>query len=289
MMRFGAHVSIGKGLAGAVAFAKETGCDAFQVFAGNPRGWARKPFAPGDVEKYYKDLAASGLGPVVVHLSYLPNPAAPDPELYEKSVLAMAEDYRRAVEIGADYFVVHPGKGGSEQSREDALCRVAAAVKTVLEQIPGKTIFLLENQAGAGSEVAGRFEELARILELAGEEERTGICLDTCHAFAAGYDLRSREGADKLLTEIDRVLGLSRLYVLHLNDAIGECGSHLDRHYHIGQGKIGREGFRNLLTDPRLATREDLPGIIETPADSADDDRQNLARLRELAGEEDSR
>ena len=288
-MRFGAHVSIGKGLAGAVTFAGELGCDAFQIFAGNPRGWARKPFDPQDVEKYRTALESSGLGPVTVHLSYLPNPAASDPQIYERSVLAMAEDYRRAVEIGADYFVVHPGKGGPEQERETALRRVAAAVKTVLQQIPGKTILLLENQAGAGTEVAGRIEELARILELTGEEERTGICLDTCHAFAAGYDLRSQEGAAGLLTEIDRLLGLSRLHLLHLNDCVGECGSHLDRHYHIGQGKIGREGFRNLLTDPRLATREDLPGIIETPADSADDDRQNLARLRELAGEEDSR
>ena len=117
-MRFGAHVSIGKGLAGAVAFAEETGCDTFQIFAGNPRGWARKPFVPGDVEKYRTALEASGLGPVTVHLSYLPNPAAPDQELYERSVLAMAEDYRRAVEIGADYFVVHPGKGGPEQERK---------------------------------------------------------------------------------------------------------------------------------------------------------------------------
>ncbi|NLY88154.1 MAG: deoxyribonuclease IV [Firmicutes bacterium] len=288
-MRFGAHVSIGKGLAGAVAFAEELGCDAFQIFAGNPRGWARKPLDPRDVEKYRTGLEASGLGPVAVHLSYLPNPAAPDPQLYERSVLAMAEDYRRAVQIGADYFIVHPCKGGPEQNRETALRRVAAAVKTVLRQIPGKALLLLVNQAGAGTEVAGRIEELARILELAGEEERTGICFDTCHAFAAGYDLRLQEGAAGLLTEIDRLLGLSRLHLLHLNDCIGECGSHLDRHYHIGKGKIGREGFKNLLTDPRLATRDDLAGIIETPADSADDDRENLAVLRELSGEEDGR
>ena len=161
-MRFGAHVSIGKGLAGAVAFAEETGCDTFQIFAGNPRGWARS-LSILDVEKYRTALESSGLGPVTVHLSYLPNPAASDPQLYERSVLAMVEDYRRAVEIGADYFVVHPGKGGSEQDGEAALRRVAAAVKTVLQQIPGKTILLLENQAGAGTEVAGRIEELARI------------------------------------------------------------------------------------------------------------------------------
>lgn len=289
-MRFGAHVSIGKGLAGAVHFAEKLGCDCFQIFAGNPRGWARKPLDPGDVEKYLKVLQASGLGPVAVHLSYLPNPAASDPELYKRSVQAMAEDYRRAVQIGADYFIVHPGKSGREQTREEALCRVAAAVKTVLEQVPGETLLLLENQAGAGSEVAGRIDELARILELVNEKERTGICLDTCHAFAAGYELCSREGTAGLLTEIDRLLGLSRLHLLHLNDSVGERGAHLDRHYHIGKGKIGREGFRNLLTDSRLATRVvEMAGIIETPETSVDDDRENLAVLRELTGEEGGR
>ncbi len=282
-MRFGLHVSIGKGLAGAVLTAKELGCDCFQIFAGNPRGWARPPLDPGEVNKYRTALEASGLGPVAVHLSYLPNPASPDPGLYERSVLAMAEDYRRAVALGADYFVVHPGKRGEDGDIEAARQRVAKGIKTVLSQVPGETLFLLENQAGSGSEVAAALEELAAILDLVDEPERTGVCLDTCHAFAAGYELRTPAGVEKLLSETDRRIGLSRLHLLHLNDSRGEKGSRLDRHFHIGRGKIGREGFRSLLNDPRLAGKA---GILETPRTSAEDDRQNLAVLRELAGGE---
>jgi len=282
-MRFGVHTSIGKGPAGAVFIAEQLGCDCFQIFAGNPRGWARKPLDPGEVDKYRTALRASGLGPVSVHLSYLPNPATPDAKLYERSVLAIAEDYRRAVALGADYFVVHPGKRGKDRDEKAALQRVAKGIKAVLSHVPGETVFLLENQAGSGSEVAAGMAELAGILDLAGEEKRTGICLDTCHAFAAGYELRTPDGVEKLLSEIDHLIGLSRLGLLHLNDSTGDKGSRIDRHFHIGRGKIGREGFKYLLTDPRLAGKA---GILETPRASAEDDRQNLAVLRELSGGE---
>lgn len=235
-----------------------------------------------EVAKFKSALEKNSLRPVVVHLSYLPNPAAADDELYEKSVLAMGEDYRRAVEIDADFFVVHPGNGGKGRLREDAVRRVAEGVKNVLTLIPGRTVFLLENQAGGGTEVAGDITELGAILKEVGMEDRTGICLDTCHAFAAGYELRTEEGWNELLTEIEEAVGLSRLCLLHINDSLGEKGSHLDRHTHVGEGKIGLEGFRLLLSDPRLADRA---GILETPRKSDEEDLRNLAVIRGLSPE----
>ncbi|NLW57120.1 MAG: deoxyribonuclease IV, partial [Firmicutes bacterium] len=148
-----------------------------------------------------------------------------------------------------------------------------------LEQVPGDTVLLLENQAGAGTEIAGRIKELGLILKAIALPKRTGICFDTCHAFVAGYNLRSPQGIRQLLAEIDAEIGLEHLRLLHLNDSQGERGSHLDRHAHIGEGKIGEEGFRLFLAEPRINR---LAGILETPRTSADDARANLARLRRL-------
>jgi len=278
-MRFGVHVSIGKGLPAAIETAKTLGCDAFQIFMGNPRGWKKRPLSHQETTAFRQGIHETGLGPVVVHLSYLPNPAAEDEALYEKSILAIAEEYQRAVAIGADYFVVHPGKGGS-QDREKALTKVARGIGEILKQVKGPTLFLLENQAGAGTEVGGNLIQLARILDEINDPVRTGICFDTCHAFAAGYELRTEEGINRVLTEVETTIGLGRMPLLHLNDALGDLGSHLDRHTHIGQGRIGVEGFRRLLTEPRIAG---LTGILETPQDTPEDDLKNLAVLRQLA------
>ncbi|NLW59691.1 MAG: deoxyribonuclease IV [Firmicutes bacterium] len=278
-MRFGVHVSIGKGLPRAVQAAKDLGCDAFQIFSGNPRGWQKKPLAAEDVALFRQKVLDYGLGPVVVHLSYLPNPAAEEDELYAKSIKAITEEYQRAVTIDADYFVVHPGKAG-KQDRETALDKVARGVVKILTQVPGRTRFLLENQAGAGTEVGGRLSQLADILKTIAWPERTGLCLDTCHAFAAGYDLRTQEGIDQILMEVESTFGLESIHLLHLNDALGELGSKLDRHTHIGQGKIGLAGFGLFLTDPRLTS---LTGILETPQKKPEDDLKNLAVVRRLA------
>ncbi|NLC52443.1 MAG: deoxyribonuclease IV, partial [Firmicutes bacterium] len=278
-MRFGVHVSIGKGLPAAVQAAKDLGCDAFQIFSGNPRGWQKKPLAASDVATFRQKVQEYGLGPVVVHLSYLPNPAAEEDELYKKSIIAIAEEYQRAVTLDADYFVVHAGKAG-KQSREAALNKVAVGVEKILTLVPGRTRFLLENQAGAGTEIGGDLVHLSAILKTINQPDRTGLCLDTCHAFAAGYDLRSKEGIDRLLAEVETTLGLEAIHLFHLNDALGELGSHLDRHTHIGEGRIGPEGFGLLLTDPRISA---LTGILETPKTNPDDDLRNLSVVRRLA------
>ncbi|NLM37029.1 MAG: deoxyribonuclease IV [Firmicutes bacterium] len=278
-MRFGVHVSIGKGLAAAVQEAKDLDCEAFQIFSGNPRGWQKKPLVAQDVAAFRQRVQESGLGPVVVHLSYLPNPAAEDNDLYIKSIGAIAEEYQRAVTIDADYFVVHPGKAG-KQSKEDALDKVVRGVEKVLALVPGRTRFLLENQAGAGTEIGGDLLQLTAILKAINLPHRTGLCLDTCHAFAAGYNLRTKEGIDRLLAEVETAVGLETLHLLHLNDALGEPGSHLDRHTHIGEGRIGLEGFGLFLTEPRLSG---LTGILETPQTKPEDDLKNLAVVRRLA------
>ena len=275
-MRFGVHVSIGKGFEQAVKTAVTLGCDGFQIFAGNPRGWARKPMVSQDIEAFHTARQHSKVYPVMVHLSYLPNLAAEDPLLFDKSLKAFREDYQRASLLGADFFVFHPGKS---KSRDRGLTQIIAVVKQTLEEVSGSTILLFENQAGAGAEIAANFQDLGRLIQGVDAKKRIGICLDTCHAFAAGYDLRNRRGWETVLSDFDSRVGLEYLKIFHLNDAMGDLGSHLDRHQHIGAGEIGLEGFAFLVNHPQLSQ---LPGILETPQDNPEDDRKNLATLRGL-------
>ncbi len=275
-MKLGAHVSIGKGFPGAVNQAYSIGCDGFQIFAGNPRGWARKPLADSEVAQFRKEREKYALWPVMVHLSYLPNPATTDPELYEKSVLTMVEDFSRANALGADFFVFHPGKA---KDRDIGLKKIIAAVNLVLEKVKGSTLLLFENQSGAGGEVAGSFQDLGLLIKEVNQGDRVGVCFDTCHAFAAGYDLSSDSGWQQTLDEFEKFVGLSNLKIFHLNDAVGTVGSHLDRHQHIGRGMIGLQGFSFLMNHPRL---NQLPGILETPQEAPDDDLMNLKTLRQL-------
>lgn len=279
MIRLGVHVSIGKGLAGTIDQAKTLGCDGFQMFVANPRGWARKPMAEKDISLFKAKRKESQLWPVVVHLAYLPNPASEDPELYEKSVITLTDEFKRANLLKADFFVFHPGKN---KMRETGIERIIKAVNFVLSEVSGPTLMLFENQAGAGGEIAGHFEELQKLIIGVSDQHRVGICFDTCHAFAAGYDLRSREGWEKTLEDLDRLIGIEKLKMFHLNDATGELGSHLDRHQHIGLGNIGLAGFEFLVNHPQL---NKLPGILETPQESDADDLKNLAALRILVKE----
>lgn len=279
MIQLGVHVSIGKGLPGAVDRAQALGCDGFQIFVANPRGWARKPLAESDISLFKSKRKAAKLWPVVVHLAYLPNPASDDPELYEKSVITLAEEFKRANLLEADFFVFHPGKN---KARKGGINRIIQAVNLVLSQISGPTLMLFENQAGAGGEIAGHFEELQELIAGVNTPDRVGICFDTCHAFAAGYDLRNQDGWERTLGEFDRLIGIEKLKLFHLNDAMGELGSHLDRHQHIGSGMIGLDGFAYLVNHPQL---KNIPGILETPQESDGDDLRNLATLRQLSKE----
>ncbi|HOJ77513.1 MAG TPA: deoxyribonuclease IV [Bacillota bacterium] len=280
-MRLGVHLSIKDGFSGVLEKAAELNCDGFQIFAGNPRGWARKPLDPNDINTFREKQNLCQFAPIVIHLSYLPNPASIDQELYEKSVITLVEDYQRANLLGADYFVFHPGKA-KDTTKETALERVAAAVNFTLSKVTGPTVLLFENQAGSGNEIAASMREMADLKQRVNPEyqQRIGMCFDTCHAFAAGYDLRGKDGWEQLIAEIDHYLGINFLKLFHLNDCLGKLGSHLDRHQHIGEGEIGLEGFKYLMNHPVL---KEIPGILETPQKDPGDDLKNLATLRNLA------
>ncbi|AFV76499.1 apurinic endonuclease APN1 [Thermus oshimai JL-2] len=260
----GFHLSIAgkRGVAGAVEEAMHLGLTAFQIFTKSPRSWRTRPLSPKEVEDFRALKEMAGEIPAVIHASYLVNLGA-EGELWEKSVQSLADDLEKARLLGVEYVVVHPGSGAPERVKEGAL----KALK--LAGVRQKPTLLLENTAGGGEKVGARFEELAWLLE----DTPLGACLDTCHAFAAGYDVREDPGG--VLSELDRTVGLDRVFVVHLNDSQGDLGSRIDHHAHLLQGRIG-EGLKGVLLDPRLKGKV---FILETPR-SPEEDAWNLKVLR---------
>ncbi|WP_214084375.1 deoxyribonuclease IV [Methanoculleus sp.] len=281
MVLVGCHVSIAGSIDLAVGRALDAGCDTFQIFSRNPRGWRAKDLESGPADAFRAAVDASGLGPVIDHMPYLPNPASPDAEIYEKSVAALAGELRRCALLGIPYLVTHLGHhrgAGMETGQE----RVIAAVNRAFADAgESDVMLLLENTAGEKNSVGTTVADLRRIMDGIDAKERVGICFDTCHAFAAGYDLRTPEGVDAVFAELDDRIDLSRLRVVHLNDCKGDLGSGLDRHEHIGLGSIGEEGFRHILHHSAVRS---LPLICETPVDERRGDAGNIAKVRELAG-----
>lgn len=272
----GTHVSIAGSLDQAIPRAAEIGCTTFQIFTRNPRGWASSPIPQEVREAFAEGLRRTGLYPAVDHMPYLPNLASPTPAVYEKSVATLKAELLRCDSLGIPYLVTHLGShlGTGINAGRD---RVAAALNEALALKAGCMV-LLENTAGQRNSLGTTFGDLLAIIERSDSPGRIGVCLDTCHAFVAGYDVRSRFG--EVLDELDSAVGIERLKVVHLNDAVGGLGSHLDRHYHIGLGEIGEDGFRSILADERI---HPLPLIMETPIDERRDDRGNIAKVRELA------
>ncbi|MCE5339314.1 MAG: deoxyribonuclease IV [Methanomicrobiaceae archaeon] len=281
MVLVGCHVSIAGSIDLAVGRARERGCDMFQIFSRNPRGWKAKDLDQGTADVFRAAVSASGIGPVVDHMPYLPNPASPDDGIYEKSVAALTGELRRCDLLGIPYLVTHLGHhrgAGTEAGQE----RVIAAINRALADAgEGSVMLLLENTAGEKNSVGSTFADLSRILGGIDAAERIGLCFDTCHAFAAGYDLRTAEGVEAAFGEVDDRIGLAHLRVVHLNDSKGDLGGGLDRHEHVGLGSIGEEGFRRILRHPGVRS---LPLICETPVDERRDDAGNIAKVRELAG-----
>jgi len=220
----------------------------------------------------------AGISPVFVHAPYLPNPAATGAKA-RQSVAALVTQAERCAVLGVRYLILHIGKalGASE---ERALAAVAGNVNAILARAPASVSLLLENTAGMGSEVGYRFEQVAAVIGQVKQRDRIGVVLDTAHAFAAGYEFRTRAGIDATLREFDKLVGLGRLHLVHLNDAKAELGSRLDRHWHIGEGQIGQEGMRQIVNHPLLRR---LPAVMETPRKSVTDDLRNLAAARGLA------
>jgi deoxyribonuclease-4 len=288
MPLLGAHLSIRGGLPRAVERARATGCEALQIFTKSTGQWRARVLPPHEIRDFRGAVAAAGLSRVVAHDSYLINVAAREPALRARSMAALGEEIDRAEALGLHGLVMHPGSftGGDEAT---GLRLVADALAAVLKARPrGRTRLLLEHTAGQGTSLGYRFEHLAFIITRLRRSPRVGVCLDTCHLVASGYDIRTREGYERTFAGFDAVVGLDRLHVVHLNDSKRPCGSRVDRHEHIGQGCLGLEPFRWLLNDPRFAG---LPMLLETPKSEDRSHRQrdvdpldamNLATLRGL-------
>lgn len=277
----GAHMSIAGGLHLALHRAEAVGCSALQIFTKNASQWRGKPLSPQDLELWNAARKISPLGPLLAHASYLINLANPEELKWQRSLDALLDELQRCAALHIPYLILHPGAHlGSGESA--GLARIGTALQRLDSEAPTEVTLLLENTAGQGTCLGARFEQLATLLEGA-PQGRVGLCFDTCHAFAAGYDLSSREGAAAVMAEFQRLLGFEPLRAFHLNDSKKGLGSAVDRHEHIGQGAIGRAGFAALLQDSRLAK---IPKILETPKGEDDQlDRMNLALLRELAKE----
>jgi deoxyribonuclease IV len=304
MPLLGAHMSIAGGLHNALTAACGYGMETVQLFTASPSQWsvsavkarsgpgklvrkkvdqwAGKPLADDAVTAFKKELKATKLKFPTAHDSYLINLASPDDGLYRRSIEAFINELERAERLGLSYLVTHPGAhlGSGEAA---GLQRVAAAINETHQRCPGfKVKILLEATAGQGSTLGHRFEHLSDIISQVEEPRRVGVCLDTCHVFAAGYELQPREKYESTFNEFDRIVGLSRLKLFHLNDSMKPLGSRVDRHQHIGKGYLGIEPFRLIVNDPRF---HKLPMILETPKESdgnSEMDRVNLGLLREM-------
>lgn len=279
-MPFGAHMSIAGGIDQALRRGQEVGCETIQVFVKNANRWAAKPLTDKDVTRFQRALRETEISPVVAHNSYLINIASPNEELWMKSLEALIIEVERCAALKIPFLVMHPG-AHTGAGEEVGLHRVTTALNEMLNRTKNSRVtILLESTSGQGSVLGGRFEHLAELLNESFCPERLGICLDTCHIFTAGYDLRTPEVCAETFKKFDQIVGLAELKAIHLNDSQGELGSRRDRHEHIGMGRIGLEGFRWIVNNPELSS---LPMILETPK-GADmkEDRDNLGILRSL-------
>jgi deoxyribonuclease-4 len=275
MPRLGAHLSIGGGLPRAVDRAVVSGCETLQIFTKSAGQWRARPLPDSEVEEFRRKVAASGVRPVFAHNSYLINVAAANAALRAQSMAALWEEWRRASALGLAGLIMHPGSFTSGTER-DGLRLIADALGDLLSRRRLPTMVLLEHTAGQGTNLGHRFEHLAAILDGVRWSRRVGVCIDTCHLVAAGYDITTERGYRETFRQLDTIVGLDRVRVFHLNDSKKPCGSRVDRHEHIGQGCLGLETFRRLLNDRRF---RDTPMLLETPKDDTRERRSVTGRL----------
>jgi deoxyribonuclease-4 len=279
-LRFGAHMPTAGGVQNAVLSGAHIGCDSIQLFTASPRQWKAAPPDRAAIHRFRRAVDATGIHPLIAHDSYLINLATPDPALLEKSRLAFLAEMERAEALGLDFVVTHMGAhtGAGEEAGIQSLCQ---SLNWLHAQIPGFRVRVaLETTAGQGTCLGGAFDHFPQIFAQVDEAERLAVCMDTCHIFVAGYDVRDAATVAATLDEFDEKVGIGRLCAIHANDAQKGLGSKTDRHAHIGEGCIGNAGFRALLADPRLP--EGLPIIVETP-ESETMHAVNVWRLRCLA------
>ena len=279
MVKVGAHVSIAKSLDSAIDNAQQLNCDTFQIFTRNPRGWKFGPLDPEEVQVFKEKLDKSGLAPIVDHMPYLPNLSGPEDEMYDKSVSTLNAEVERCAQLGIRYLVVHLGSHLGA-GRQVGLERLSKALNQATKHAKGDFQICLENMAGQKNSMGSKFEEVREILDTVKQQERVAVCLDTCHTYAAGYDLHVEKAVEKTMAAFDATVGLENLKVVHLNDSENGLGSGLDRHEHIGMGYIGNSGFKAILHHKAF---RDLPMILETPVDDRRGIPGNLEAVRRLA------
>ena len=279
-MQIGAHVSISGSLDIAIDNAVERECNAFQIFTRNPRSWFAKDLDPVEVKKFKEKLQKSKIDRMATcaHMPYLPNLSSPDDDGYQKSIKSMTQEVERCHKLGIPYLVTHLGshKGSGE---ENGMRRLVSALNKVAET-KADVMILLENTAGQKNSVGSDFTQLGEIFSKCKPSKKFGICLDTCHAFVAGYDLRKKEDVIKAIKKFDDVIGLENLKILHLNDSKGELNSNRDRHDHIGLGAIGKEGLGEIV---KIMNKNNIPIVLETPIDDIRDDFENISNAKSLA------
>jgi deoxyribonuclease-4 len=277
-MRFGFHISIAGGFTKVIERAKARDCKTIQFFSRNPRGWKYSPLDKKEVEEFRSSIKSTDLFPIFLHMPYLPNIASLKSKFYNRSVDSIAEDLKRADQLGAQYLIIHIGHR-LESSEDEAIEAVSRGINQAFEKVRNSIILLMENTAGQGTEIGYKFEQIKKIIDQVEQNQRMGVCLDTAHSFEAGYDLSKKEGIERTLESFDQMIGLKRLHLLHLNDSKTPLGSRKDRHWHIGEGYIGLEGFRYLIHHPLL---QHLPGIMETPRKDTVEDLKNMKVIRSL-------
>ena len=281
-MKVGAHMSIEGGLDLAAERASRAGCDVLQIFTKSSNQWKARDLGEAEVGRFRECVEREGISTVAAHDSYLINLASPEEILFRRSLDAFIIEIQRCLRLGIPYLIAHPGAHVGSGTAA-GIRRIASALDEAHAAVPGKECrVLLEITAGQGSVIGSRFEEIAEILSAVRSPERLGVCFDTCHAFAAGYDIRAQAGYEATFREFDRVIGLGRLLAFHLNDSRKDLGLRVDRHEHIGRGWLGPEAFRLLVNDPRFAS---VPMFLETPkGPDLREDIENLAALRSFFG-----
>lgn len=285
-MRLGAHMMVSGGKYKAIERGLSINCETIQIFIRNVRGWKSKPLVQKEIDQFleFKSKSEKKLWPIFSHNSYLINLATSDEEKLNKSYEAMLDELIKADQLQLDYVVIHPGTYNYEdknESKETGLNRISEQLNKLLTDTKvSKVKVLLETVAGQGHNLGRKFHHLKTIIGKIIDKNRIGVCFDTCHSFASGYDFTSKKGYNEMWDEFESVVGLKYLYAFHLNDSENELGSRIDRHAHIGQGKIGKDPFGFFLNDDRFA---ELPGVLETPKDKEmKEDAMNLKTLRSL-------
>ncbi|MEW6044551.1 MAG: deoxyribonuclease IV [Thermoproteota archaeon] len=279
-MRVGLHVSISGSLAAAVDNALERECTAFQIFTRSPRMWTAKEISKKDAQEFKERLGSSKIDrfATVAHMPYLPNLASPNAATWTKSVSVLIKEVERCGQLGIPYLVAHLGSHMGEGEQKGIKQLVNAFTKAA--SVENDVVILLENTAGQKNSVGSEFKQWGDIFSQLKPRDRFGVCFDTCHAFAYGYDLRTEKDVSETFKKFEELVGFEHLKILHLNDSKGEIGSNLDRHEHIGLGKIGETGMKSIV---RLANKKKIPIILETPIDNTRDDFGNIKKVKELA------